>query len=48
MHSPSAMIQPFILRNSLLLTPATLYICAGQLPMAQVFPFEKREVISMV
>jgi hypothetical protein len=48
MHSPAVMIQLSILHNSLPLTPATLYICAGQMPLAQVFPFEKREVISMV
>ena len=48
MHSLSVMIQPSIWHNSSLLPPATLYIYAGQMPMAQAFPFEEREVISMV
>jgi len=48
MHSPSAVIQLYILNNSPLLTPATLYIWEGKLPMAQVSTFENCEVISML
>jgi len=48
MHSPLAVTRLDLLNNSPLLTPATLYIWAGQLPMAQVSTFADREVISMV
>jgi hypothetical protein len=48
MHSPSVMIHPYVLHNSSRLTVTTPYICAGQLPIAQVSTFEKREVVSMV
>ncbi|HEY9631734.1 MAG TPA: hypothetical protein V6C84_30955 [Coleofasciculaceae cyanobacterium] len=42
------MTQLHLLPHSLLLTLSALYICEGELPLAQVSTFEKREVISMV
>jgi len=48
MHSPSAVIQLYILNNSPLLTPAPFCIWADKLPMAQASTFANREVTSML
>ena len=48
MHSPAVVTQLQIFPHSPLLTLSALYICEGELLLAQVSTFEKREVISMV
>ncbi|MCY7286234.1 MAG: hypothetical protein LH679_22990 [Cyanobacteria bacterium CAN_BIN43] len=48
MHSLSAVSQLYILNNSPLLTPATLSIWEGKLPMAQASTFANREVTLML
>ncbi|HEY9629080.1 MAG TPA: hypothetical protein V6C84_17395 [Coleofasciculaceae cyanobacterium] len=42
------MTTPYILKNSTLPVSSTRYTREGQMLMAQVSTFEKREVISMV